>query len=134
MNQQLCCQRSSHPVVICGKAIYKDSAIFTGKSLCWSLFLIKLQTCNFIEKSIRHKYFTVNITKFLSTAFLQNTSLSCFCLYYCQCFPTLVLLVYFIDSFAIVSIFQLFVLYCFRQSLFYIELICFIQFCTEKPC
>ena len=28
----------------------KNFVIFTGKHLCWSLLLIKLQACKFIEK------------------------------------------------------------------------------------
>ena len=31
------------PEVFCKKAALKTFTIFTGKSLCWSLFLIKLQ-------------------------------------------------------------------------------------------
>ena len=34
-------------------------ANFTEKHLCWSLFLIKLQTCNFMKKRLQHRYFTV---------------------------------------------------------------------------
>ena len=40
--------------------ILKNFAIITGKHLCWSLFLIKLQACNSL----------VNIPKFLRTALL----------------------------------------------------------------
>ena len=39
--------------------VFKNLAIFRGKHLCWSLFLIKLQAYNF----------PVNIAKFLRTAF-----------------------------------------------------------------
>ena len=39
--------------------VLKNFGIFRGKHLCWSVFLIKLQACNF----------PVNITKFLRTAF-----------------------------------------------------------------
>ena len=42
------------------KAILKTLAIFTGKHLCWGLFLIKLQA------------FPVNIAKFLRTPILMN--------------------------------------------------------------
>ena len=34
------------------KCILKGFAIFTGKHLCWSLFLVKLRSCNFIEKRL----------------------------------------------------------------------------------
>ena len=61
--------------------------IFTGKHLCWSLFLIKLQAfrkvaglqtfnkvqvCNFIKRRFQHRYFPVNIAKFLSTTFFTE--------------------------------------------------------------
>ena len=42
----------------------------TGKHLCWSLFLIKLQT--FIEKRLQQRCFPVNIAKFLRTAFFTE--------------------------------------------------------------
>ena len=35
--------RSSRPEVFCKKAALKTYAKFTGKHMCWSLFLIKLQ-------------------------------------------------------------------------------------------
>ena len=43
----------------------KNFAIFTGKHLCWGLFLIKLQVL------------PVDIAKFLRIAFLYNTSGGC---------------------------------------------------------
>ena len=43
--------------------VLKDFAIFRGKHICWSLFLIKLQVCNF----------PVNIAKFLRTVFFHKT-------------------------------------------------------------
>ena len=51
------------------KGAIKNFAIFTGKHLCCSLFLIKrgLQACNFIEKRLQHRCFPVNIAKFLRT-------------------------------------------------------------------
>ena len=45
--------------------------------MSWSLFLIKLQTCR-PAKRLQHRYFPVNIAKFLRTPFLQNAS-DCFC-------------------------------------------------------
>ena len=42
----------------------KNLAIFTGKHLCWRLFLI-----NFYKKRLRHRCFPVNIAKCLSTTF-----------------------------------------------------------------
>ena len=35
--------RSSHLEVFCEKGVLNNFAIFTGKHLCWSLFLMKLQ-------------------------------------------------------------------------------------------
>ena len=35
--------RSSHHRCFCKKGVLKSFANFTGKHLCWSLFLIKLQ-------------------------------------------------------------------------------------------
>ena len=35
--------KSSQPDVLCEKGVVKNFAIFTGKHLCWSLFLIKMQ-------------------------------------------------------------------------------------------
>ena len=45
-------------------SVLKNFAISTGKHLCWSLFLIKLQASN-----------TVHIEKFLRTAFFYRTLL-----------------------------------------------------------
>ena len=59
--------RSSHPKLFSKKVALKISAIFTGKHLRWSLFLINLQ-------GLRHRCFPVNIVKFLRTAYLKNTS------------------------------------------------------------
>ena len=50
--------------VLYKKGVIKIFAIFTGKHLCWSLFLLK---CNFIKKRLEHRCFPVNITKFLRT-------------------------------------------------------------------
>ena len=42
--------------------VLKNFTIFSGKYLCWSFFLIKLQACNF----------SVNIAKFLGTDFFME--------------------------------------------------------------
>ena len=47
---------------------------FTRKNLCWSAFLIKLKTSNFIEKRLQHRCFPVKIEIFLRALFSQNTS------------------------------------------------------------
>ena len=57
------------------KAVLKNSAIFTEKHLRWSLFLNKnagLQSWNFIKKRLQHRFFPVNIAKFLRTPVLEN--------------------------------------------------------------
>ena len=57
------------PEVLYKKAVFKFFAKFTGKHLCWSLFLLKLQAQahNFIKKILQHRCFPVNIVKFLRT-------------------------------------------------------------------
>ena len=47
------------------KAALKHFAIFTGKHLCWSIFLIK-----FIITKLQHRYFPVNIARFLRASIL----------------------------------------------------------------
>ena len=57
------------------KAVHKNLAIFTEKHLRWSLFLNKnvgLQSWNFIKKRLQHRFFPVNIAKFLRTPVLEN--------------------------------------------------------------
>ena len=58
--------------VFCKKVVLQNFAKFTGKNLCWSLFLIKLTMA---------RCFPMYLAKFWRTAFLQNTSCSCFWLY-----------------------------------------------------
>ena len=53
--------------------VFKNFAIFTGIHRCWSIFLIKLQeACNFIKKKLPHRWFSVNIAKFLRTPFYKE--------------------------------------------------------------
>ena len=47
--------------------ILKNFVIFTGKDLCWSLFLIKLSPKT--PKMFQHRCFLVNIARFLRTPF-----------------------------------------------------------------
>ena len=54
--------------------VLKNFVIFTGKHLCWSLFLIKLQACKFIEKRLQHWCFPLRVRKFLRTPILKNIS------------------------------------------------------------
>ena len=55
--------RNSHWRCSMKKAVLKNFAIFIGKTLSWSLFLIKL---------FQHRCFTVNMAEFLRTAILKN--------------------------------------------------------------
>ena len=52
------------------KVVLKNFVIFTRKHLCWRLFGVF--GVNFIKKSLQHRYFLVNITKFLRTHILKN--------------------------------------------------------------
>ena len=49
------------------KGVHRNFAIFTGKSLCWSL----LQACKFIKR-LQHRCFPVNIAKFLRTSIWKS--------------------------------------------------------------
>ena len=52
--------------------VFKSFTIFTGKHLCWSLFVIKFpafKPANLLKKRLQHRYFHINIAKFLRTAF-----------------------------------------------------------------
>ena len=68
------------PEVFYKKFLLRYFAIFTGKHLCWSLFLQ-----NFIKKRLQHRCFPVNIEEFLRTHFSQNTSRRLL-LYFCNNF------------------------------------------------
>ena len=52
--------------------VLKNFAIFTGKNLCWSLFLIKFQDWRpafLFKKRLQRRCSSVNIVKFLRTVF-----------------------------------------------------------------
>ena len=54
----------------------KHFVIFTGKNLCWNLFLIKFQDwrpASLFKKRFQRRRFSSNIAKFLKTAFLLKT-------------------------------------------------------------
>ena len=56
-------------------AILKSFVIFTGKHFCWGLIFIKVvgfQVSNCIKKGLQHRYFQVNIGKFIRTSILKN--------------------------------------------------------------
>ena len=63
-------QQNQLPEVFRKKGVLKNFAIFTRKHLCWSLFSVF--GVNFIKERLQHRYFPVNITKFLRTAILKN--------------------------------------------------------------
>ena len=57
--------------------VLKIFAIFTGKYLCWSLFLIKLlNLLNFIKRRLQRRCFPVNIAKFLRTLFFRLSTVA----------------------------------------------------------
>ena len=67
--------RNSHQSCYCKNkegVSQKNFAISTGKHLCWNLFLINLQACNFIKKRFQHRCFPGNIAKFLRIPILTN--------------------------------------------------------------
>ena len=56
--------------------VLKNFAIFTGKNLCWGLFLIKLQVWGpeaLFKKRIQHSCSPVNIANFNNTFFYRTT-------------------------------------------------------------
>ena len=56
-------------------SVLKNVAIFIGKQLCWSRFLIKLQL--YYKETLTH-VFAINSAKFLRTASFYRTSVSYF--------------------------------------------------------
>ena len=67
--------RNSHRRRSIKKAFLKDFVIFTGKHLCWGLFFDKVaghQSCNFIKRRLQHRYFLVNIGKFVIAPIFKN--------------------------------------------------------------
>ena len=66
--------RSSQRRCSVRKGVLRNFAKFAGKHLYQSLFLLKLQTCNFIKKEALAQVFSKTFAKFLRSPFLQNTS------------------------------------------------------------
>ena len=65
------------PEVFCIKAVLKNFSVFTRKQLCWSLFLIKLQTFRSLDKEfywkgLEHSCFSMSIAKFLRILISRN--------------------------------------------------------------
>ena len=67
--------RISRPQMFFGTGAFKNFTIFTGKRLCWSLFLIKIQASGlqFYQKKLQHRWFSVKFAKSWRASFLQNT-------------------------------------------------------------
>ena len=64
--------KSNHSQMFFKIGALKNFAIFTGKCLCWSLFLIKLQAYNFIKRRFQHMSFPMNIAKFLRNFYIKH--------------------------------------------------------------
>ena len=65
--------RSSRSQMFFKIGVLKNLANFTGKQLCWSLFLNKvagLQASNFVKKRLQHRLYYVKFAKFPRTLFL----------------------------------------------------------------
>ena len=68
--------RSSHQRCSVKRGVLKNFAKFTGKHMCWSLCLIKLQTwrpATLLKMRLQHRCFPVKIAKFLEMHVLKNT-------------------------------------------------------------
>ena len=69
--------RSSCPEVFYKKDVLRNFAKFAGKHQCQTLIFNKvagLRTATLLKKTLWHRCFLVNFSKFLRTPFLQNTS------------------------------------------------------------
>ena len=69
--------RSSHWRCSLRKGVLRNSAKFTGKHLCQSLFFNKvagLRPATLLKKRLWHRCFPLNFAKLPRTPFLQNTS------------------------------------------------------------
>ena len=82
------------------KLVFKTSAKFTGKLLCWSLISIKLQTVDLplFEKETPTQVFSLEFCRSFKNTFYRTTLGDCFChyqllilnrsfSYYCSHFP-----------------------------------------------
>ena len=78
------------------KAVLKNFSIFTGKHLCWSIFLIKLRPfrlCTFIEIALRLGCFPLNLLHIIQILFPKNTC-GGLLLYFSQKLPSFHLLAF----------------------------------------
>ena len=71
-SQQRC--RSSHRRCSIRKSVLKNFANFTGKHLCWILFLwsCKPAACKFLKKGLQYKCFPVKFAKLFRIPILRN--------------------------------------------------------------
>ena len=67
--KRYCCFRGSRPEVFLRKGVLKICRKFTGEHPCRSVISIKLQS-NFIEITLRHGCFPVNLLHIFRTSFL----------------------------------------------------------------
>ena len=71
------CIRSSRPEKFCKKGVLRNFTKFTGKLLCQSLFLLKLQAqaCNFNKKETLAQVFSCGFCEISKNTILHRTSL-----------------------------------------------------------
>ena len=74
------------PEVFFKKALLKNFAIFPGKHLCWNLFSIKLQVCNFIKKVPNFEYYEIFKNAYYEeNAWTAASSVTFTCTYFDDC-------------------------------------------------
>ena len=61
--------RSSHSLIFFKTGVLRNFKTFTGKYLCWSLFLF------FIKKRLQHRCYSVKITKLRNSFFIERLCL-----------------------------------------------------------
>ena len=61
--------RSSHSLIFFKIGVLRNFKTFTGKYLCWSLFLF------FIKKRLQHRSFSVKIAKLRNSFFIERLCL-----------------------------------------------------------
>ena len=70
--------KSNHSQMFFKIGVLKNFAIFTGKCLCWSLFLIKLQAYNFIKKEIPTQEFSYEYCKIFKKVLYKTLQVATF--------------------------------------------------------
>ena len=72
--------RSSRTQIFFKTGVIRNFAIFTGKHLCWSLFLIKNSFISTLfQKRLQHRWFLWKLWNFYEHLLLCNTSGDCLC-------------------------------------------------------